>query len=253
LRLSTTPRSGWLFQRAAIFVVGCLGLTWGILAFPGSEMAFLDLEGRLLNFETFSPTIAVRTLESESQRLNTCDTHSQRAMLLLEIPLADATLRSGAATEYDRHIQALESRSRQILTCTPRDSFVWLLAFDLEVMHGLLNERSFDLLAMSYETSPNEAWITVRRIFVAMPLLLNAPESLRETILHEFRQLVYDGFVDEATRVYLAARPAIRALLQTRIEQLDLRRQKTFSEALQKAGSLPAFRKAHALDRDAMK
>jgi hypothetical protein len=201
-------------------------------------MAFLDLEGRLLSFETFGRAMAVRTLESEdSQRLSACDTHSQRAMLLLEIPLADAALRAGVATEYDRHIQALESRSRQILACTPRDSFVWLLAFDLEVMHGLLNGHSFDLLAMSYETSPNEAWISVRRIFVAVPLLLNAPEPLREAILHEFRQLVYDGFVDEAARVYLAASPAIRALLERRIEQLDLRRQKTFLEALQKARS----------------
>jgi hypothetical protein len=201
-------------------------------------MALLDLEGRLLGFEMFSRAIAVPTLESEgSQRLSACDTHSQRAMLLLEIPLADAALRTGAATEYDRHIEALESRSRQILACTPRDSFVWLLAFDLEVMHGRLNEHSFDLLAMSYETSPNEAWISVRRIFVAMPLLLNAPEPLREAILHEFRQLVYDGFSDEAVRVYLAASPEIRALLERRIEQLDLRRQKTFSEALQKARS----------------
>jgi len=83
-------------------------------------------------------------------------------MLLLEIPLAEAALRAGAAAEYDRHIQAFESRSQQILACTPRDAFVWLLAFDLEVMHGLLNGHSFDLLAMSYAASPNEAWIFER-------------------------------------------------------------------------------------------
>jgi hypothetical protein len=201
-------------------------------------MAFLDLESRLLSFETFSRAVAVDALESEgSQRLSACDTHSQRTMLLLEVPLADAALRTGAATEYDRHIQALESRSRQILACTPHDSFAWLLAFDLEVMHGILNEHAFDLLAMSYETSPNEAWISVRRISVAMPLLLNAPEPLRAAILHEFQQLVYDGFVDEAARVYLAAPTAIRVLLQARIEQFDLRRQKAFSEALQKSRS----------------
>ena len=233
--------SGLRAQRAAILSLGCLGLAWGILAFPGSEAAdeFLDLEGRLLRFETFSQAMAERALASESaQHLSACDTHSQRAMLLLEIPLAEAALRAGIAAEYDRHIQALESRSRQILACTPRDSFVWLLAFDLEVMHGLLNGHSFDLLAMSYAASPNEAWISVRRIFVATPLLLNTPEPLRQNILQEFGQLVSHGFVDEAARSYLSAPLSIRALLQTKIEQLDLTRRKGFSEALQKARSL---------------
>lgn len=48
------------------------------------------------------------------------------------------------------------------MSCTPRDSFAWLLAFDFEVLHGRLNQHSFDLLAMSYRTSPNEAWIAIR-------------------------------------------------------------------------------------------
>jgi hypothetical protein len=231
------------FQRAPILVIGCLGLIWGILAFPGSEVTLLDLESRLLSFETFSPAVAVPVLENEdSQRLSACDTHSQRAILLLEIPLADAALRSGTATEYDRHIQALESRSRQILACTSRDSFVWLVAFDLEVTHGLLNEHAFDLLAMSYETSPSEAWISVRRILVAMPVLLNAPEPLRQSILGEFQQLVRDGFVDEAVHAYLAASATIREVLDSRIAQLDLPRRAAFSEVVQRARSFPAVR-----------
>jgi hypothetical protein len=110
-----------------------------------------------------------------------------------------------------------------MLGCTPRESFVWLLAFNLEVLHGLLNEHAFNLLAMSYETSPNEAWISVRRIIVAMPLVLIAPEPLRQRILFEFQQLIRYGFVDEAARSYSAASGPIRSLLQTQIEQLDLR------------------------------
>jgi hypothetical protein len=241
LRPSPKTLSGLRAQRAAILGLGCLGLAWGIFTLPGSEAAdeFFDLESRLLRFETFSRTMVERTLADESaQHLNACDTHSQRAMLLLEIPLAEAALRAGTAAEYDRHIQALESRARQILACTPRDAFAWLLAFNLEVMHGLLNGHSFDLLAMSYAASPNEAWISVRRIFVAMPLLLSAPEPLRQNILHEFGQLVRHGFIDEAVRSYLNAPLSIRALLQTKIEQLDLTRRKSFSEALQKARSL---------------
>ena len=180
----------------------------------------------------------MQTLESQISRdLSPCDTHSQRALLVMEMPLAEAALRSGASAEFDRHVQSLEARSRQVLGCAPRESFVWLLAFDLEVLHGRLNEQSFDLLAMSYETSPNEAWISIRRIIVAMPLVLVAPEPVRQKILFEFQQLIRNGFVDYAARCYFTASWSIRSLLQSQIEQLDLPRQKNFSEALQKIRS----------------
>ncbi len=155
----------------------------------------------------------------------------------MEMPLAEAALRSGATGEFDRHIRSLEARSRQVLSCAPRESFVWLLAFDLEVLHGRLNEQSFDLLAMSYETSLNEAWISIRRIIVAMPLVLAAPEPVKQRILLEFQQLIRNGFVDDAARSYFTSSPSIRSLLQTQVEQLDLPRQKNFSDALQKIRS----------------
>jgi hypothetical protein len=149
------------------------------------------------------------------------------------MPLAEAALQSGTTNEFDRLIEALETRTRRMLSCTPRESFAWLLAFNLEVLHGLLNERAFDLLAMSYETSPNEAWISIRRIIVAMPIVLVAPEPLRQRILFEFRQLIRYGFVEEAARSYSSVPGPIRSLLQTQIDQLDPREQKVFSDALQ--------------------
>jgi hypothetical protein len=111
------------------------------------------------------------------------------------------------------------------------------VAFNLEVLHGRLNPQSFDLLAMSYETSPNEAWIAIRRIIVAMPLVLVAPEPVRQKILFEFRQLIRNGFVDDAAHSYATASGPIRSLLQTQIEQLDPTRQKDFSSALRKIRS----------------
>jgi hypothetical protein len=236
---SKTPLA-LVVRRALTLAVGCLGLVWGIFALPRSEAAddFRDIESRLLRSESFNRASLTQTLESQaSQNVSRCDTHSQRALLLMEMPLAEAALRSGAANEFDRRIQSLETRVRQVLSCTPRESFVWLLAFNLEVLHGRLNERSFDLLAMSYETSPNEAWISIRRIIVAMPLVLVAPEPVRQQILFEFQQLIRNGFEDDAARSYFTASGSVRSLLQTRIEQLDLPRQKRFSNALQRLRS----------------
>jgi hypothetical protein len=226
--------------RGLIVIVGCLGLAWGIFTLPHSEATdeFWDIESRLLRFESFDRGALTQTLESRSvQSLSACDSHSQQALLLMEMPLAEAALRSGAADEFDRRIESLETRSRRTLACAPRQSFVWLLAFNLEILHGRLDQQAFNLLAMSYETSPNEAWISIRRNMVAMPLVLTAPEPLRQKMLFEFRQLIRYGFLEEAARSYLAASGSIRSLLQTEIAELDLGRQKVFSETLQRLRS----------------
>jgi len=107
-----------------------------------------------------------------------------------------------------------------------------LLAFSLELLHGRLDQQTFALLAMSYDTSPNEAWISIRRNIVATPLVLIVPQPLQSRILSEFQQLIRNGFQDEAARSYLSASTAIRALLQTKIEQLEPSSQKRLSDAI---------------------
>jgi hypothetical protein len=240
LRPALKTSLGSVARRTLTLAIGCLGLAWGVFALPRSEaLGYLqDLESHLLHSEAFSQKAMTLTLESQAfQRLSACDTHSQRAMLLMEMPLAEAALRSGAVSEFDQRIQSLETRSRRILTCSPRDSFVWLLAFDLEVLHGRLNEQSFKVLATSYETSPNEAWLSIRRLNVAMPLVLIAPDLVRKKILYEFQQLIRNGFLEEAARSFVNATGPVRTLLQTQVQELNPPRQEAFTAALQKLRS----------------
>ena len=217
--------------------MGCLALVWGVsnVARGAASDAFLDLETRLLKFETYGRSTAIATLDGPAARdLSACDIHAQRALMLLEIPLADAALRSGAVQEFDRRSRSLEGRARQTLGCSPRDSLVWLLLFGLENEHGHLDQRAFDLLSMSYDTSPHEAWIGVRRIVVAIPVLLAAPETVRERILAEFRDLVRHRFVELPARTYLDASPLVRSLLQAQIDQLGAKEKAAFTAALEK-------------------
>jgi hypothetical protein len=223
--------------RCLTFVIGCAGLAWGILNAARGEVAddFRDLESRLLQFETFNQTTAAGALASAlAWDVSRCDNHAQRALLLMEIPLADAALRSGAAHDYDDRVRSIESRARQALGCTPRDSFAWLVLFGLETGHGALDQHAYDLLAMSYETSPNEAWIATRRITLAIPVVLAAPAPMQQRILGEFQDLVRNGFIELPARAYLRASGPVRALLQTRIELLDASGQKAFADAVQK-------------------
>src|SRR5438045_1391844 len=124
------PRS-FVLQTLAV-LVGCAGFAWGIagLARGAATDEFLSLEAHVLQFETFSAAMTTELLESPAaQHLSACDNHGQRALLLLEIPLAETALRSGAVRDFDRHVQSLEARSRTILACAPRNSLAWLVLF----------------------------------------------------------------------------------------------------------------------------
>jgi len=229
-----------LALRGVAAIIGCLGLAWGLANLPQGEAAddFRDIESRLLQFENFGSPTEVRVLASTAARdASPCDVHAQRSLLLMEIPLADAALRSGAIDDYNQRTQSLEARVRRALACTPHDAFLWMVLFGLETGHGMLDQHAFDLLAMSYENSPNEAWIGVRRIVLAVPILRSAPAPMQEKILAEFERLIQRGFVDMPARAYRNAAEPVRALLQPRLDALDERSQKAFSGALLKLRS----------------
>jgi hypothetical protein len=226
--------------RGLTVVIGCLGIAWGLSNIVRGEAAddFRDIETRLLQFEGFNQATETRVLASAAaQDISACDSHAQHALLLMEIPLADAALRSGAIDAFNQRTRSIEARAKQALTCTPRDSFVWLVLFGLQTAHGVLDAHAFDLLAMSYQTSPNEAWIGVRRILLAVPVLRSAPGAMRERILAEFQNLIANGLVDIPARAYQNASETVRSELQARVGQLDTRSQTYFTDALQKLRS----------------
>jgi len=223
--------------RLFTLAVGCAAFAWGISnSLRGASADFFrNVETNLLRFEIFSPGTANQMLaDSAVQDVFDCDDHSQRALLLLEVSLAEAALRSGASAEYDQHIRSLETRTRRALGCSPRNSFAWLVAFSLQVQHGVLNEHAFDLLDMSYKTSPNETWVAARRIMVAAPVALTAPEPVQRAILAEFQNLVRHHYVEVPARVYINAPAPLQALLRSRIDELDPPSQRAFSDALEK-------------------
>ena len=221
-------------------VVGCLGIAWGVSNIARGEAAddFRDIETRVLQFEGFSQATETRVLASTAaQDVSACDNHAQHALLLMEIPLVDAALRSGALDALNQRTTSLGARAKQALSCTPRDSLVWLVLFGLQTAHGVLDAHTFELLAMSYKTAPNEAWIAVRRILLAVPVIRSAPGPMQETILTEFQNLITNGYVDMPARAYRNASETVRKELQARVEQLDTRRQKSFADAVQKLRS----------------
>jgi hypothetical protein len=225
------------FARGAIVSAICIvAFFWASRTFPRSVAIdeFRASEAALLSYERYSVSSLASMLTSQAAlSLDSCDTHAQRALLLAELPLAYIALKTGATLEFDSRIHSLEVRTQQILSCNPRDSFTWLVAFNIRVVHGQLDDRTFQFLDMSYQTSPNEAWIAVRRNLVAMPFIEKAPPPLRDRVVNEFGHLVRNGYFDEAAQSYLAATNAVRLRLSTELEQTTPYDQKLLFSALE--------------------
>jgi hypothetical protein len=227
-------------QRLLMLVLGGSGLIWGLLAFPTSDASddLRSIDTQLLQSETFdSKALAVELSAPAAQQASPCDSSSQMALLLMELRLTQAALRAGAVDDFDRHANSVEARSKQTLSCAPRQSLIWLVAFSLKILHGQSDKQALDLLEMSYETSPNEAWIGIRRIIAAVPVLALLSQSLQQKVLAEFEQLARSGFVYEAARAYAGAPTSTRPLLLDRIQRLDAREQKLFWDEVEKIQS----------------
>jgi hypothetical protein len=222
--------------RVLLVVIGCLGMGWGIAGFARGAAVdyFEDVEGRLLRFESYSADTAGDMLDSTmAHELSDCDNHAQRSLLLLELPLADTALKAGATADFDRRVQSIEARAKRVLACTPRDPLFWLILFGLEMQHGERDRHTFDLLATSYETSPHEAWIGLRRAMVTIPMIRTVPDPLREQALAEFENLIHDKLPEIPARLYLGASDATRAILQPRIDRLDSNGRQAFASMLE--------------------
>jgi len=227
-------------HRLLIAILAAAGLAWGIMILPASETAdeLRDIEAALLHNEEFSAGALSRRLASiDPSTLDACDTHSQGALSLIEMRLTQSALLAGNTKEFSDHSASMDARLRRTLACAPHHSFSWLMAFALDVLHGRINDHSFQLLAMSYSTSPNEAWVAIRRNPLAVRLFESAPENLKPSILKEFRLLVINGFSKDAASSYRGASEATRALLRTSVDELNPKQQNSFRDALDQLGS----------------
>jgi len=221
--------------QALSIAISCAAFAWCVYLLPKSEDIdkFLYLKDQLLRSDVYEPAQAKLTYdELESVGLGNCEADAQTALLLLQLHLAENSLRTGAAAQFDEQLNDLTVHVSRALSCAPRLSYLWLLYFWSQTLSGLLDKRSIEILAMSYETGPNEGWIAIRRNASAMAVVPLAPDQLAKRIIKEFGLLVRDGFLREAAASYSVAAFPVRSALQTELFRLNNFRQTEFWKAV---------------------
>jgi hypothetical protein len=222
--------------QALLLAFSCVAFAWSIHVLPRSEhidqLAYL--KDQLLRSEIYEPESTKRLYEElQNAYLGECEPDSQMSLILMSLRVAENALRTGAATDFDLKLDDLTTSIRVALGCAPRSSYLWLLSFWTETLSGRLGPKSLEMLAMSYETGPNEGWIAIRRNSTAIPVVPIASDPLRQRIIREFGLLVRDGFLREAAASYSVATPEVRSALQTELLRSGDSRQREFWQAVQ--------------------
>jgi hypothetical protein len=218
-------------RRSAVGLVGGLALGGSIWMLRLSDVSdgFIRIEQQLLHSEMFDidrMAAAVRANAVGTSR--GCDTHTQNALVLIEMRLADHALQSGSATDFENYSSSMQQRAEKGLACAPYTSFLWLAAFSGRLAHGQLDQRALEFLSMSYRTSSFEGWLMIRRLALVLPLTTVVSAPLREAILSEFMRCIEDGYVAEAARSYARAPLSAQQLLREQLGRTTAQKQTEF-------------------------
>ena len=93
-------------------------------------------------------------------------------------------------------MRSLRQAVRSALSCSPTQSFLWLLHYWLEVAENGSSERALQYLRMSYLAGPNEGWISAKRNGFSLAIYDQLPEDIAAH--PEFVSLVRSGFYAQA-------------------------------------------------------
>lgn len=129
--------------------------------------------------------------------------------------------------------ERLQDRVEEAIAQAPTNPFMWLSGFWLDRVSGKATERDWNLLRMSYQSGPNEAWVAL----VRSPQVLNAfsslPHDLAEMAVREFVGLVRSGLYEDAANIMAGAPPAVRNQLLSRLAGLQEEDRRAFAKALE--------------------
>jgi len=210
--------------RLATVLLGCVAILWGTFAFPifWREAPLERIAQRVIFQENFKLDAllerapAVEIVEAEAP----CRPIALHSAAVIRLRLVEQTISIGETTEIDDRLDALKHSVVDALSCSPADSFLWLVLFWVENTRNGFSPDNLKYLRMSYELGPNEGWIILKRNGIALALYEQLPPDLAETAVDEFVRLLSNGFVRDASTIFTGPGWRIRNILLPKLKSV---------------------------------
>jgi hypothetical protein len=217
----------WPAIAARVFTVslGLAAVGWGIFAAPVAwrQAAMAPVATKIIAGERFGPGVLEQYLTDAHSVVGDrfCEPVTLRALAITRLRLAEEAISASDSAVIGQTEVAGEAALRRALSCTPTDPFLWFALFWMQNSTRGLQKDNFKMLRLSYQTGPNEGWLSIRRNRLAIAIYPSLPSDLKEAAADEFVQLVKSDLITDAADILAGPGRPVRGMLLHRLEGMD--------------------------------
>jgi hypothetical protein len=226
--------------RALLAAFGCLSVACGVSLLPGawSRAPLEGVSSRIANAEAFRPEYFRRMVPAIDalQASGDCRPALARAAALVRLRVMEDAERAGARRQIDADMAALDRELRHALSCSPADSFLWLVLFWIRNNQDGYRPEHLRYLAMSYRFGPNEGWVAVKRNRLALAIFEQLPPEMAGSATAEFVRIVDSRFYEEAITLLLGPGWPVREHLLPHLKDAAEPHRRVFAGMLYQRG-----------------
>jgi hypothetical protein len=190
-----------------------------------------------------------RQLAERSGKLAFCDPTGQHDAVVLRLAILNNANSTGSQVSVESARDALYGAIRSSLSCAPSDAFVWLTLYWLDISVKGFKPEDVNYLRLSYTTGPNEGWISLWRVRLALSTLAWLPADVSDNAIDEFVKLVDTGrLYPEMVGIFVGAALTVQSRIVERLKSENGTPRRIFARALYDSGldvDLPDIEPAH--------
>jgi len=191
----------------ANIVLAAGALVWAAQVFPDiGDPAVPFVAARLARGEKYDPALLramiAANLPAAERR---CISKTLRELLLLQIGVADETVRSADLQQADTDIAGVNDLSKALIACAPTESLGWLGMYWSHIRQQGFGPRAVTLLEQSYRLAPHEAWLQLIRAPLALRSFDALPPALQDAAAQDFDDIFRAQLFPSAAMLYRGA------------------------------------------------
>jgi hypothetical protein len=193
-------------------------MAWVAYVAPNlTSPAIPQIAGRISRGEQYD-LVRLRQIVAENlpAARRQCGTKTMRELLLLQLAIADESMRSDSLKQADADTEAVASSSRALLLCAPSEGLGWLGSYWSAIRREGFGPRTAALLGVSYGFAPHEAWLQLIRAPQALRVYGALSPELKINAIQDFADIFGARLFPSAAALYQAAATSARADLLER-------------------------------------
>ena len=243
--MATTKLASEFFRKPVhilfCLLVVCLSLCcaawgWTVLPIFFEQYRVEGLAPRVIGGQVFPSKLLESVVPLVPFTADVCRASALKATVIVQLRLLEAATALPDRELVESIQKKLRISVREALSCSPTESFLWLLHYWLQVSQNGFDKKMLQYLRMSYALGANEGWISIKRNGLSLAIYDRLPEDMTTQVVAEFVSLVRSDFMSEAVANLSGPGWPKREVLIAALAHVDERRRYQFSKSLRAEG-----------------